>query len=108
SSANAQARGERKSSTVGSASTNSVSAHRLLDRFAAALPVGASSFLRDFGLAVFVGIVGIGAGPQALTAIEQYGLTLFVLGVAVTLIPQIVAFFFSYFVLRIKNPIEAL
>jgi putative transport protein len=74
----------------------------------AALPIGASSFLRDFGLAVFVGIVGIGAGPQALTAIEQYGLTLFFLGVAVTLIPQIVGFFFSYFVLRIKNPIEAL
>jgi aspartate-alanine antiporter len=74
----------------------------------AALPFGASNFLRDFGLAVFVGIVGIGAGPQALVAIEQYGLTLFFLGVGVTLIPQIITFFFSYFVLRIKNPIEAL
>jgi putative transport protein len=74
----------------------------------AALPVGASNFLRDFGLAVFVGIVGISAGPQALVAIEQYGLTLFFLGVAVTLIPQIVTFFFSYYVLRIQNPIEAL
>jgi len=74
----------------------------------AALPLGASSFLRDFGLAVFVGIVGIGAGPQALVAIQQYGLTLFFLGVAVTLIPQIVTFFFSYYVLRIQNPIEAL
>ena len=30
------------------------------------------------------------------------------LGVAVTLIPQVVTFFFSYFVLRIRNPIEAL
>ena len=47
----------------------------------AALPMGASNFLRDFGLAVFVGIVGIGAGPQALVAIEQYGLTLLFLGV---------------------------
>jgi aspartate-alanine antiporter len=74
----------------------------------AALPFGASSFLRDFGLAVFVGIVGIGAGPQALVAIEKYGLTLFFLGVGVTLVPQIITFFFSYFVLRIKNPIEAL
>jgi putative transport protein len=74
----------------------------------AALPVGASNFLRDFGLAVFVGIVGISAGPQALVAIEQYGLTLFFLGVGVTLIPQIIAFFFSYYVLRIQNPIEAL
>jgi putative transport protein len=74
----------------------------------AALPTGASNFLRDFGLAVFVGIVGISAGPQALVAIEQYGLTLFFLGVAVTLTPQIITFFFSYYVLRIRNPIEAL
>ncbi|MDR3532417.1 MAG: aspartate-alanine antiporter [Rhodopila sp.] len=74
----------------------------------AALPIGASTFLRDFGLAVFVGVVGIGAGPDALTAIQHSGLTLLFLGVGVTLIPQIVAFFFSYYVLRIKNPIEAL
>jgi len=73
-----------------------------------ALPLGASNFLRDFGLAVFVGIVGITAGPQALVAIQKYGLTLFLLGVGVTLIPQIVTFFFSYYVLRIQNPIEAL
>jgi putative transport protein len=74
----------------------------------AALPPGASNFLRDFGLAVFVGIVGITAGPQALVAIEHYGLTLFFLGVFVTLVPQIITFFFSYYVLRIQNPIEAL
>jgi len=74
----------------------------------AATPVGATNFLRDFGLAAFVGLVGIGAGPQALTAIKQYGLTLVFLGVAVTLVPQIITFFFSYFVLRIRNPIEAL
>lgn len=74
----------------------------------AALPVGASTFLRDFGLAAFVGIVGIMAGPQALAAIKQYGLTLFFLGVGVTIVPQIITFFFSYYVLRIRNPIEAL
>ncbi len=74
----------------------------------AALPIGASTFLRDFGLAVFVGIVGIGAGPHALAAIRQSGLTLLVLGFGVTLIPQVITFFFSYYVLQIKNPIEAL
>ena len=73
-----------------------------------ALPVGASNFLRDFGLAVFVGIVGISAGPQALVTIKEFGATLFFLGVGVTLIPQIVVFYFSYYVLRIQNPIEAL
>jgi len=74
----------------------------------AALPVGASNFLRDFGLAVFVGVVGLEAGPQAVTTIKQYGVELFALGVAVTLIPQVITFYFSYYVLRIKNPIEAL
>ncbi|MEO7938494.1 MAG: hypothetical protein ABIR55_07715 [Burkholderiaceae bacterium] len=74
----------------------------------AALPLGASNFLRDFGLAVFVGVVGITAGPQALVAIQQYGLTLLFLGIGVTLVPQIITFFFSYYVLRIRNPIEAL
>jgi putative transport protein len=73
-----------------------------------ALPVGASNFLRDFGLAVFVGIVGIAAGPPALVAIEHYGLTLLFLGVGVTLVPQVITFFFSYHILRIRNPIEAL
>jgi AspT/YidE/YbjL antiporter-like protein len=73
-----------------------------------ALPLGASNFLRDFGLAVFVGIVGITAGPQALVAIQKYGLTLFFLGVGITLIPQVITFYFSYYVLRIRNPIEAL
>jgi aspartate-alanine antiporter len=74
----------------------------------AALPIGASTFLRDFGLAVFVGVVGIGAGPDALKAIQHSGLTLLFLGVGVTLVPQIITFFFSYYVLRIQNPIEAL
>ena len=74
----------------------------------AALPSGASNFLRDFGLAVFVAMVGINAAPQALDAIRENGLTLLLLGAGVTIIPQIVVFFFSYWVLRIRNPIEAM
>ncbi|MEM9633099.1 MAG: aspartate-alanine antiporter [Pseudomonadota bacterium] len=74
----------------------------------AALPTGAVNFLRDFGLAVFVGVVGISAGPQVLTTLQQQGLSLFLFGIGVTLIPQVIGFFFSYYVLRIQNPIEAL
>lgn len=73
-----------------------------------ALPSGASNFLRDFGLAVFVATVGITAGPVAAVAIKQHGIELFLLGVAVTIIPQILTFFISYYLLRIKNPIELL
>jgi len=74
----------------------------------AALPTGAVNFLRDFGLAVFVGVVGISAGPQVLTTLQEQGVSLFLFGIGVTLIPQLIGFFFSYYVLRIQNPIEAL
>lgn len=73
-----------------------------------ALPSGASNFLSNFGLAVFVAVVGISAGPQALTTLQESGAQLFLLGVAVTIVPSIVVFYFSYYVLRIRNPIEAL
>ncbi len=74
----------------------------------AALPIGASNFLRNFGLAMFVAAVGLTAGPQALTSIEQNGVKMLLLGVGVTLIPMLLVFPFSYWVLKIKNPIEGL
>lgn len=74
----------------------------------AALPTGATNFLRDFGLAVFVGVVGITAGPQVLTTLKEQGVSLFLFGIGVTLIPQVIGFYFSYYILRIRNPIEAL
>jgi len=48
------------------------------------------------------------AGPQAIVMIKEYGFTLLLLGVGVTLIPQIITFYISYYLLRIKNPIEIL
>jgi len=72
------------------------------------LPHGASNFLRDFGLTVFVAVIGLNAGPQAITAIKQQGIELFLLGMGVTLIPQILSFFISFYLLKIKNPIELL
>jgi putative transport protein len=72
------------------------------------LPEGASNFLRDFGLAVFVATVGITAGPQAISSIEAHGMDLFFLGICVTIIPQILTFYISYYFLKIKNPITLL
>lgn len=66
---------------------------------------GAATFLQTFGLAVFVGVVGLNAGKDALTTIMEHGTTLLFLGVGATLIPQIITFFFSYYVLKIKNPV---
>jgi aspartate-alanine antiporter len=69
--------------------------------------IGTVNFLQSFGLAVFVVIVGLNAGQGAIVAVKQYGMTLFWLGVFVTLVPQIFTFAVSYLILGIKNPVEA-
>jgi putative transport protein len=66
---------------------------------------GGAKFLQSFGLAVFVGVVGLNAGETAWEAIKEHGATLFYLGIAVTLIPCFVVFYFNYYFLRIKAPI---
>lgn len=71
------------------------------------LDQGTANFLQVFGLVVFVSIVGLNAGKGAITTIKQYGMTLFWLGVFVTIVPQVVTFVFNYFVLKIKNPVKA-
>jgi len=70
--------------------------------------VGAASFIQTFGLAVFVGIVGLNAGAPAFQAILKSGITLFLLGILVTMIPMIVQFIMNFYILKIKNPVEAL
>ncbi|MBD8512713.1 aspartate-alanine antiporter [Photobacterium sp. CAU 1568] len=74
----------------------------------ASFPLGASNFVRDIGLAIFVGIVGLEAGPQAVETIKEHGMALLFMGVGVTIIPQIIGFLISYYILRIKNPVEVL
>ncbi len=69
---------------------------------------GAANFLQTFGLAVFVSVVGLNAAEPALKAIQEYGITLLFLGMLVTLIPQILQFPINYYILKIKNPVEAM
>lgn len=71
------------------------------------MDTGTVSFLKVFGLVVFVVIVGLNAGKSALVTIEQYGMTLFWLGVFVTMVPQVITFLFDYFILKIKNPVDS-
>jgi putative transport protein len=68
------------------------------------IPDGAINLMTSLGLAAFVGLTGIHAGPIFLSAIQEAGIGLLLGGVVVTLLPQIVGFGFGHFVLRM-NPI---
>ncbi len=68
------------------------------------VPDGAISLMTSLGLAAFVGLTGIHAGPIFLSALWEAGIGLLLGGMVVTLLPQIVGFCFGHFVLRM-NPI---
>ena len=68
------------------------------------IPDGAVSFMTSLGLAAFVGLTGIHAGPIFLQALRDAGIGLLFGGMVVTLLPQLVGLSFGHFVLRM-NPI---
>lgn len=53
------------------------------------IPAGAQWFFESVGLAAFIAVVGINAGPGFVDGLAEYGLGLFFTGVAVTLVPLI-------------------
>jgi putative transport protein len=68
------------------------------------IPEGAVSLMTSLGLAAFVGLTGLHAGPVFLSALKEAGIGLLLGGMVVTTLPQIVGFCFGHFALRL-NPI---
>jgi putative transport protein len=68
------------------------------------IPDGAVALMTALGLAAFVALTGLHAGPVFLPALKESGLGLLLGGVAVTLIPLFVGLFFGRYVLKM-NPI---
>jgi putative transport protein len=56
------------------------------------------------GLAVFIGVVGLGAGPSFVSGLKQTGPSLLLVGFVVATIPHLVAMLFGRYVLRM-NPV---
>ncbi|CAG4889146.1 aspartate-alanine antiporter [Paraburkholderia gardini] len=67
------------------------------------MPSAASRLLQDFGLASFVAVVGLNSGLQAVVTVRQSGITIFLLGVFVTLFPLLLTMLFGRYVLRYNN-----
>jgi len=69
-----------------------------------AMPPAAQQTLSDLGLGGFIAAIGLANGHAAWVAIQAHGLLLVGMGLAVTLVPLIVATLFAYHVLRM-NPV---
>src|SRR3954462_13873158 len=66
------------------------------------IPDGAVALMTSLGLAAFVGLTGIHAGPIFLSALGEAGIGLLLGGMLVTLAPQLVGFAFGHFALRMS------
>ena len=71
------------------------------------IPEGSITLMTSLGLAAFVGLTGIHAGPIFISALKEAGIGLLLGGMVVTMLPQIVGFCLGRFVLRM-NPIMLL
>ena len=71
------------------------------------IPDGAVSFMTALGLAAFVAMVGLHAGPVFIEAVREVGFGLVLGGAVVTLTPQVAGLFFGRYVLRM-NPLLVL
>ncbi|WP_313649304.1 aspartate-alanine antiporter [Pseudomonas oryzihabitans] len=67
------------------------------------LPLPASTLLRDLGLAGFVAVVGLQSGRQAVETIATQGLSIFLIGVVVCVVPIVITILVGHYVLRYRN-----
>jgi putative transport protein len=68
------------------------------------MPDAAILFMRSIGLAAFVAMIGLKAGPIFVQAVKQSGYLLFLGGIVVTMIPLITGLLFGRYVLKL-NPL---
>lgn len=68
------------------------------------IPEGAILFMRSMGLAAFVAMIGLKAGPVFLAALKDVGYVLLLGGAVVTLMPLLTGLLFGRFVLKL-NPV---
>jgi putative transport protein len=66
-------------------------------------PDAAILFMRSIGLAAFVAMVGLKAGPIFVVAVRAHGYKLFLGGMVVTMFPLLTGLYFGYYVLKV-NP----
>jgi putative transport protein len=71
------------------------------------IPDGAIAFMTSFGLAGFVAMIGLSAGPHFVEALRESGVGLFFGGMIVTTLPLVAGLYFGRYVLRL-NPLLVL
>jgi putative transport protein len=68
------------------------------------IPDGGQWLLNDLGLSLFVACVGLASGKAAIQALETTGMSIFIAGIVLALVPIVAGALFGKYVLRM-NPV---
>ena len=68
------------------------------------IPEAAMWVFDTVGLTVFIGVVGLGAGPSFVSGLQNSGVSLILVGLVVAVLPHTLAILFGFYVLRM-NPL---
>jgi putative transport protein len=68
------------------------------------IPEAARWVFDTVGLTVFIGVVGLGAGPSFVSGLQASGVSLVFVGLVVAVLPHVIAILFGRYVLRM-NPV---
>ena len=68
------------------------------------IPDEAIQFMKSFGLAGFVAMAGLAAGPHFVVAVKEFGVSLLIGGAIVTMVPMLAGLWFGLKVLKL-NPL---
>jgi putative transport protein len=68
------------------------------------IPDGGQWLLNDLGLSLFVACVGLASGKAAIQALETTGMSIFMAGIVLALVPIVAGMLFGRYVLRM-NPV---
>jgi AspT/YidE/YbjL antiporter-like protein len=64
------------------------------------IPTATAMHLRDYGLSIFIASVGLASGPQALALVQEKGLMLPLMSLAVVVIPLTACTLYARFILK--------
>lgn len=68
------------------------------------IPEPALWIFDNVGLATFIGLIGLAAGPSFISALRETGVSIIFAGLAVAIIPHIIGLYFGRYILKI-NPL---
>ncbi|HKQ30290.1 MAG TPA: aspartate-alanine antiporter, partial [Burkholderiales bacterium] len=66
------------------------------------IPDAAIGFMTAIGLAGFIAMIGLGAGPVFFEAVREIGFGILLGGLVVTLVPQVLGLYFGCYVLKLE------